>query len=110
MEIYQTLHSPAAVQAAAGSSPDSTRAEELALNRRLHAAVRTLNDLADAQSTREFSFAIDPKTRQAVIRIVDTATHEVIEQIPSEYILRVAQQLKLSGSTLNSRESVDETV
>ncbi len=109
MEISPTFQAAVNFQPADRSTATGAHAEELALNRKLHAAVRTLNDSGD-QSTREFSFAIDPKTHQAVIRIVDTSTHELIEQVPSEYILRVAQAMKSAPSTLNSGDLFDETV
>jgi len=110
MEISPTFQAPVTVQPVDRSTTASVaHAEALALNRKLHAAVRTLNDSV-VQSTREFSFAIDPKTHHAVIRIVDTSAHELIEQVPSEYILRVAQALKSAPSSLNSGNLVDETV
>ena len=67
--------------------------EIAAQNRVLSAAVKLLNDAGAAGNSHEFSIAIDPKTRQAVIRIIDQSTREVIEQLPSEYLLRVAQQI-----------------
>ena len=79
---------PPEVQPAKSPSP-----EVAAKNRVLSAAVKLLNDAGAAGLSHEFSIAIDPKTRQAVIRIVDQSTREVIEQLPSEYLLRVAQQI-----------------
>ena len=70
-----------------------SHAEIAAANRDLSKAVRLLNDTAAAGNSREFSIAIDPATRQAVVRIVDTETRAVVEQLPSEYLLHVAQQL-----------------
>lgn len=62
-------------------------------NRVLSEAVKTLNEAGAAGGSHQFSIAIDPATREAVVRIVDSATNELVEQLPSEYILRVAQQL-----------------
>ncbi len=64
-----------------------------ARNRSVSSAVKLLNDAAPAGSLHEFSIAIDPTTRQAVVRVVDRATNEVLEQLPSEYLLEVARQL-----------------
>jgi hypothetical protein len=38
----------------------------------------------------EMTFALDRETRRTVVRIVDRETKEVIRQIPSEEILRMA--------------------
>ena len=64
-----------------------------AKNRVVSEAVKNLNAVGAAGASHEFSIAIDPATRQAVVRIVDSNTNELVEQLPSEYILRVAQQL-----------------
>jgi uncharacterized FlaG/YvyC family protein len=68
-------------------------------NRSVALAARSLNQEGAAGQGREFSFSIDPKTKVAVVRIVDASTREVIEQLPAEYILRMAQQLEDLGST-----------
>ncbi len=62
-------------------------------NRAVSSAVRLLNASAAEGSSHQFSIAIDPVTRQAVVRVVDSVTNELVEQLPSEYILKVAQQL-----------------
>jgi uncharacterized FlaG/YvyC family protein len=56
-------------------------------------AVQTLNENGAAGSGREFSIAIDVKNKVPVVRIVDSNTNELIEQIPSQYILDLAQQI-----------------
>jgi uncharacterized FlaG/YvyC family protein len=43
---------------------------------------------------RQLSFSRDPETRRPVIQIIDQSTGEVIDQIPSETVLQLAQQLK----------------
>ena len=62
-------------------------------NRLVSVAVKQLNAAGVAGSSHQFSIAIDPATHEAVVRIVDSSTNELVEQLPSEYILRVAQQL-----------------
>jgi uncharacterized FlaG/YvyC family protein len=61
--------------------------------REVASAVQTLNQKGAAGAGREFSIAIDGKTRVPVVRIVDSNTNELIEQIPSQYILDLAQQI-----------------
>jgi len=75
------------------SYPPSLDPETAANSRSVFAAVGLLNDTGPARSSRQFSIAIDPTTRLAVVRIVDLATNEVIEQLPSEYILQIARNL-----------------
>jgi uncharacterized FlaG/YvyC family protein len=43
---------------------------------------------------RTLNFTRDPETRRPVIQIVDQNTGEVLDQIPSETVLELAQQLK----------------
>ena len=74
-------------------TPEFAPNPNAAANRELSRAVRTLNGAGTAGPGRQFSFSIDPQTRRGVIRIVNASTHELIEQIPSEYVLRVAQAL-----------------
>ena len=81
----------------AAPAPAHTAAPSV--NRDLATAVQTLNQNGTAGPGREFSIAIDGKTRVAVVRIVDKATNELIEQIPSQYILDLAQQIKQETSS-----------
>jgi uncharacterized FlaG/YvyC family protein len=39
---------------------------------------------------------VDRASRRAIVRIVDKQTHEVINQIPAEYVLRLAEELTRS--------------
>lgn len=84
MEIAATTSTP---------TPDPSFHLNAAGNRQLAGAVQALNDAGAAGSGREFSFSIDPQTKQAVVRIVDANTRELVEQFPSQYILNVAQEL-----------------
>jgi uncharacterized FlaG/YvyC family protein len=67
--------------------------------REVASAVQTLNQNGTAGPEREFSIAIDVKTKIAVVRIVDTNTNELIEQIPSQYVLDLAQQINQETSS-----------
>jgi hypothetical protein len=62
-------------------------------NQEVAAAVQTLNRSGSAGTGRQFSIAIDTKTRLAIVRIIDSKTNELIEQIPSQYILDLAEQI-----------------
>jgi flagellar protein FlaG len=69
-----------------------------AQNRDLIQAVQAINKSEMLGSGNELSFALDRESGRAVIRIVDTDTKEVIQQVPPEYVLRIAEDLSLSVS------------
>jgi hypothetical protein len=57
-------------------------------------AVRAVNAAEVFGQEHELSFAVDRETRRPVVRIVDRKTRAVVEQIPSESVLRLAEELK----------------
>jgi flagellar protein FlaG len=102
------LQSGAVAAAAAGAGaaratalPDaasqSSSKEELAYNRAVSAAVQTLNDSGYAGAGREVTISLDQATRRPVIKVVDTATNEVIQQWPTQYVLQLAADSQKSG-------------
>lgn len=44
-------------------------------------------------SNSNLEFSLDPGTKKLVVRMVDTATGDVIRQIPSEVLLAIAQSI-----------------
>ena len=71
----------------------ASRAGALAENRDIVQAVKALNAASSFGDNNELSFMLDRNTKLPVIRIVNSATKEVVEQIPAEYILQLAQEL-----------------
>jgi uncharacterized FlaG/YvyC family protein len=71
----------------------SLTSQDSAENRQVIAAVRKLNEAGSLGSEREFSYALDRQTKKLVVRIVNPATKDVIDQIPSEVVLKAAEQL-----------------
>ncbi|WP_301003799.1 flagellar protein FlaG [Arsukibacterium sp.] len=59
----------------------------------LQQAVDVVNQ-AVALEQRSLSFSIDDVSGRSVIKVVDFATDELIKQIPSEELLKVAQDIK----------------
>ncbi|MEI9971399.1 MAG: flagellar protein FlaG [Ignavibacteriota bacterium] len=57
-------------------------------------AVNEVNKSELMGEGRQLSFTRDPQTRRPVIQIIDQSTGEVLDQIPSETLLQLAQQLK----------------
>src|SRR5260370_1591687 len=78
------------------SSPAPVAPEQLAENRDLVQAVKALNAAASFGDNNELIFLLDRNTRLPVIRIVNRQTNEVVEQIPPEYVLRLAEELRQS--------------
>lgn len=62
-------------------------------NENLVEAVKTLNQVPVIKE-RNLSFSIDDLSGRSVIKLRDKKTDEVIKQIPSEELLKVAQDVK----------------
>ena len=62
--------------------------------RTLIQAVRAVNAAEMFGQDNELTFIVDRMSRRAVVRIVNRETREVVEQIPSEYVLRMAEELR----------------
>jgi flagellar protein FlaG len=74
-------------------SGDGPSSQTAARNREIQKAIQQFND-GGAGGNSELRFAIDDQTGQALIRIVDRTTDEVITQFPPEATLRTAEILK----------------
>jgi len=57
-------------------------------------AVKALNKTEMFGEDNSLEFAKDPQTQRMVIKVVNTKTNDVISQIPPEYVLRLAEDLK----------------
>jgi uncharacterized FlaG/YvyC family protein len=79
---------------AAVHGPEGSTAEERALNRSIAVAVQALNEAGYVGQGREVTFSLDQATRRPVVRVVDTATKEVLQQWPPEYLLQLAADAK----------------
>lgn len=73
--------------------PSPLGAGQATENRELIQTVKALNATQFAGENREFTFTLDRATRRPVIRIIDTQTKEVLEQMPAAYLLRVREVL-----------------
>jgi formylmethanofuran dehydrogenase subunit B len=81
---------------APGTNPGLTSAGSPAAEERrvLIQAVRSVNAAELFGQQHELSFAVDRESRRPVVRIVDRKTRTVVQQIPSESVLRLAEELK----------------
>jgi uncharacterized FlaG/YvyC family protein len=64
-------------------------------NRQIIQAVRAVNASASLGDSNELTFSLDQRTRRPIVKIVNRETNEVVEQIPNERVLRLAEDLKL---------------
>lgn len=88
-----------AVQNVSGLTPTTpvTPPAQQAQNRELIHAVQAINQTDLMGSGNELSFTLDRESGRAVIRVVDSDTKEVIQQVPPEYVLRMAEDLALTA-------------
>lgn len=70
-------------------------ADKTAENRQVVQAVKAVNGAEMFGSENEMRFQQDPKTKRMVVRVVNRTTLEVVSQVPSEYVLQLAQNLRL---------------
>jgi uncharacterized FlaG/YvyC family protein len=88
----------AATALAAIPSSTPVPPEQAASNRNLVQAVQAVNEAGLFGNNNEITFQIDRNSRLPVIQIIDRSTKQVVEQIPPEYILQLAQTLGKSPS------------
>jgi flagellar protein FlaG len=67
-------------------------------HREMIQAVRAVNSTEMLGADKELSFSQDVHSGRPVIRIVDRNTKEVITQVPAEYVLQLARDLKSAAN------------
>jgi uncharacterized FlaG/YvyC family protein len=67
-------------------------------NRALSQAVRIVNGASPTSQDQQLSLSLDPVTKIAVAKVVDPDTGEVLRQVPSEDILRLAAYLEAQST------------
>lgn len=60
----------------------------------LREAIAIVNQSELLGFDRELRFSRDPQSRLGVVQVLNRSTGEVIVQIPSEFVLNLAQQLQ----------------
>jgi uncharacterized FlaG/YvyC family protein len=85
--------SPIAIlPAGATGAPTPDAQVDRTLTRAVSEAVGKLNNAGYAGEGREVTFSIDHSTKQPVIKVIDSATKQVITQFPPEYVLALAAE------------------
>jgi uncharacterized FlaG/YvyC family protein len=90
MDVSALHSSVAPFSAQAGVAPVLQGAE----TRELIQAVKALNGADTFGPENELLFQKDPQSHQIVIRLIDRKTGEVVSQVPPEYVLRMARDLR----------------
>ena len=80
----------AAVPAPAVNTAPVDKAAE---NREVVQAVKALNN-TEMFGDNELDFQRDPQTHRMVVRVLNRKTKEVVSQVPPEYVLRLAEDMK----------------
>jgi len=73
---------------------ETVRPDQAAENRDVIRAVKALNGSEMFGEENELTFQRDQLTQRMVVRVVNRNTNEVISQIPPEYVLRLAEDLR----------------
>jgi flagellar protein FlaG len=68
--------------------------DKAAETRELVQAIKALNAAEMFGQENELTFAIDPATQRAIIRVVNRNSKEVVRQLPPEYVLQVAEEIR----------------
>ena len=91
MDVASILH----LERTDGTAPVQVPSpSETAARRELVKAVKAVNEAELYGSGRELTYSIDRDTKRLVTKLVDRTTGEVVNQIPAEYVLRLAEEYK----------------
>jgi flagellar protein FlaG len=71
---------------------------QLAEHRELIQAVRVVNGAELLGEDKELSYQLDRRANRVVLRLVNRKTNEVIRQIPAEYVLQLAREMRQRSS------------
>jgi len=83
------------------SQAPQTPAAESTQRRQLMQATKTVNE-SGLLGHNQLVFMVDRATHRPIIRVENRETHEVILQLPPEYVLRLAQDIHLGSSQITS--------
>lgn len=83
------------ITGASGATPTPATdisSQQLTEQRQLIRAVKALNATDLFGQNSELTFVFDRQTQRALVRVIDKQTHEVVMQIPPEYVIRMAEE------------------
>lgn len=82
-------------------SAPAASGEETAQRRQLAQAARSVNS-SGLLGRNQLVFTVDRATHRPIIRVEDSETHEILLQLPPEYVLRLAQELGAGSAHITS--------
>jgi uncharacterized FlaG/YvyC family protein len=82
------------VTQAAPASATPVAVDTAAQNRQVVQAVKALNKSEMFGSDNGLEFERDPESKRWVVKVVNRTTGDVVSQIPPEYVLRLADDVK----------------
>ena len=71
--------------------------DKTAEKREVVQAVKAVNGAEMFGADNELRFQKDPETNRLVVVVINKKTREVLSQVPEEYVLRLAEDMKKSG-------------
>ena len=71
--------------------------DKAAEKRQVVQAVKAVNGTEMFGPENELCFQKDPETHRFVVRVINRKTREILSQVPEEYVLRLAEDLKKLG-------------
>jgi uncharacterized FlaG/YvyC family protein len=84
--------------ATGGYAPAPTvTVDKTAEKREVVQAVKAINGAEMFGADNELRFQKDPETNRLVVVVINRKTREVLSQVPEEYVLRLAEDLKRTG-------------
>ena len=97
MNITAVQHSTSLPETVTAVAPGKT-----AEHRAIAQAARTLNETGMFGEDNHLKFQVDPGSKRMVLQVVNQKTQEVVLQIPPEYVLRMAEDLKEQQARANA--------
>jgi uncharacterized FlaG/YvyC family protein len=85
-----SINSPTAAHASAETPPAHPLKED---QRTLIHAVKAVNAAGVLGEENELTFVVERGSRRAVARIVNKATRQLVQQIPAEFVVRMAEEI-----------------
>lgn len=75
-------------------APGQALPQKLKEEREIIRAVKAVNRIQLFGDQNELTFVFDPESHKPLLRIIDRETNEVVRQIPADYVLQLARELK----------------
>lgn len=82
----------------------ASSSQQTAENRQVLRAVNSVNQ-SGTLGENQLVFSIDRETHRPIIRVENRQTHEVVLQIPPQYVLNLAQNLDASSTRTSAPDA-----